>query len=140
MDEEQIRLEACAIKVAINGPLGPVSFQRVIRERLRFFRALRQMGCTWIQIAALMHSVGVRNSDGKPMSAAHWRALVSRAGRNRPVLAASNTEVQEPAASKNAEVDKAKLRQAKRHSPEVSHDRDVVRSRMAAAKKARECE
>lgn len=62
----------------LDGPVGPVPFERVITRHLAFFVELRQHGSTWEQIVKLLATEGARRPDGRPFPAAHLRGVISR--------------------------------------------------------------
>lgn len=85
MDHKTAEREARKFARALEGPLGPRCMQAVVRDHVALFAAWRASGANWSQIATLLAATGVRGASGKLVSAANWRAMVSRAMRHLDV-------------------------------------------------------
>jgi hypothetical protein len=81
MDKDDIDRRATEFAAALEGPLGPMPLERVVRQHVELFNDLRQAGASWRQIAALMVRHGVRRKDGESVDSTQWASMVSRAGR-----------------------------------------------------------
>ena len=81
MDRKTADRGARKFAQALEGPLGPRRMQAVVRDHTALFTAWRASGASWSQIATLLAGAGVRSLSGGLVSAAMWRALVSRAQR-----------------------------------------------------------
>jgi hypothetical protein len=73
-----VRRRLKALADDLEGPLGRIPLDRVLRGHVDLFAELRREGCTWSQLARALAAVGVRRADGGGVSADHLRGAVSR--------------------------------------------------------------
>jgi len=78
MDRDAARKKAAEFAQALNGVEAALPLERVARHHVQFFSTLRNGGTPWSQIATLMDRAGVRRRDGRALTAAQWRAMISR--------------------------------------------------------------
>ena len=76
--DRKIRARLADFADRLKGPLGAIPLDRVIRNDLELFSALRESGATWPQIAHALAAVGARRPNGDVISADHLRSAVSR--------------------------------------------------------------
>lgn len=133
MDKNDINRRAAAFASALQGPLGPMPLERVLRQHVELLTDLRQAGASWRQIAALMAHQGIRRKDGHPVDATQWAAMVFRIERARPAQQSGNQPLfrQIPAAS---------MPPVARDPGVQAPDRLKVRARMRKAAAIRENE
>ncbi|MGQ3048284.1 MAG: hypothetical protein ACT6Q8_03835 [Niveispirillum sp.] len=124
MDKDEINQRVVEFADALQGPLGRMPLEKVLRMHIMIFHHLRQAGASWRQIAALMAKHGVTRKDGQPVDATQWAAMVSRSMRSSSITAAPATHSKPASTPIAAEI----------HS---SRRNDIVRSRMRRASAAR---
>lgn len=107
--DSKIRARLEALAERLEGPLGIVPLDRVIRTDLGLFRGLRDSGATWPQIASALAAAGARRPDGRIIGTDHVRSAVTRQLKNAPPIEARLS----PVAASPSE----KPRQASRYKP-----------------------
>ena len=65
----------------LEGPLGPIPFERIVKEHTAFYEEFRATGATWAQMTTLLNEAGVRRKNGTTISPEQLRATFSRAAK-----------------------------------------------------------
>jgi hypothetical protein len=91
--DNKIRERLKALAERLEGPLGNVPLDRVIRTDLGLFRGLRDSGATWPQIASALAAAGARRPDGRTIGTDHVRSAVTRQLKNAPPIEARLSSV-----------------------------------------------
>src|ERR1700733_6181889 len=89
----EVRRRLKSLADDLEGPLGPVPFDRALRGHIELFEELRRQRCTWSQIARALAAVGIRRTDGGTVSADHLRGAVSRQMKRNASMEAAGQPV-----------------------------------------------
>lgn len=81
MDKNEIDRRVADFAVSLQGALGPLPLERIVKDHLGLFAEMRRNGASWRQIAAMMAKNGIKKKDGGIIDSTQWAAMVSRAGR-----------------------------------------------------------
>lgn len=84
MNKKDLEQWAKTFKRDLDGPLGPLPMEQVIRRHIATFSDLRAAGATWPQIANLMSKAGVLSKNSNVIQPSQWRATVSRVLKTNP--------------------------------------------------------